>query len=55
MTTGLDTREKIRVLYRYLQQNHRYISVQVGIGGMQPISASAVYTNGYGDCKGLSI
>ncbi|MFN8319248.1 MAG: DUF3857 domain-containing protein [Saprospiraceae bacterium] len=54
MTTGLDTREKIRVLYRYLQQNHRYISVQVGIGGMQPISASAVYTNGYGDCKGLS-
>lgn len=41
-------------MYKYLQQNHRYISVQVGIGGIQPISAADVYANGYGDCKGLS-
>lgn len=54
MTVGLTTHEKIRVLYKYLQQNHRYISVQVGIGGIQPIAATDVYSNGYGDCKGLS-
>ncbi|TYA69858.1 DUF3857 domain-containing protein [Seonamhaeicola marinus] len=46
--------EKARKVYQYVQDNTRYISVQVGVGGMQPISASNVDRVKYGDCKGLT-
>lgn len=47
-------KEKIRILYNYLQQNTRYVGVQLGIGGYKPISAEKVSAVNYGDCKGLS-
>lgn len=46
--------EKAKIVYDYVQRNTRYISVQVGIGGQQPISAAEVDGVKYGDCKGLS-
>ena len=49
-----DPIEKAKIIYKYVQDNTRYISVQVGIGGIQPIAASEVDELKYGDCKGLT-
>lgn len=49
-----DPLEKAKIIYKYVQDNTRYISVQIGIGGWQPISAVEVDKVKYGDCKGLS-
>ncbi len=47
-------KEKVSTVYRFLQENTRYVAVNFGIGGMQPAPADKVSQYGYGDCKGLS-
>lgn len=47
-------REKAKVVYNYMQNKTRYISVQIGIGGWKPMLAEDVDRLGYADCKGLS-
>ncbi|UJH68231.1 DUF3857 domain-containing protein [Allomuricauda sp. SCSIO 65647] len=49
-----DDLEKAKVIFDFVQENTRYISVQVGIGGIRPIVADEVDRVKYGDCKGLS-
>jgi transglutaminase-like putative cysteine protease len=55
MVKGIqDTRQKVRLLYEYMQSKTRYVSIQIGIGGWQPVDPASVSINGSGDCKGLS-
>lgn len=55
LTAGCQTTlEKLSRLYDYLRERTRYVSIQLGIGGLKPIPAKEVSRVGYGDCKGLS-
>jgi hypothetical protein len=54
VTTEMSDIEKARVVYQYLQDKVRYISVQIGIGGWKPMLASEVDRLSYGDCKALT-
>jgi hypothetical protein len=49
-----DPIQKAKLIYDYVQQKVRYISIQVGIGGWKPMLASDVDRLGYGDCKALT-
>lgn len=49
-----DPIKKAKIVYNYVQQKTRYVSVQVGIGGFKPMLAKEVDKLGYGDCKALS-
>lgn len=48
-----DDKRKARFLYNYMQQNMRYVSVQLGLGGLKPFPAKFVDDKKYGDCKAL--
>jgi hypothetical protein len=52
--TAADQKERISILYKYLQQNMRYVSIQLGIGGFKPFSVKFVDEKKYGDCKALT-
>lgn len=47
-------REKVRILFDYLGETTHYVSIQLGIGGFQPMEASEVEKTNFGDCKALS-
>ena len=45
----------IKALYTYLQNEYRYMSIQLGIGGWKPQPNVFTYNKGIGDCKALSL
>tara|TARA_R110002049_G_scaffold86338_9_gene219663 strand:+ start:34255 stop:36162 length:1908 start_codon:yes stop_codon:yes gene_type:complete len=55
LTAGVDDKiERAKIVYKYMQDKTRYISIQVGIGGWKPMLANDVDKLGYADCKGLT-
>lgn len=50
-----DTVSMVRTLYHYVQDHTRYVSIQLGIGGMKSFPASDVSVKKFGDCKALSM
>ena len=52
LTAGMtDPLAKMQALASYVQQNIRYVAIEVGIGGYQPHPAADVFKHQYGDCK----
>lgn len=54
VTDAPTRRDTVRRIYRHLQKNTRYVSVQLGMGGWRPFSPAYVRERGYGDCKALT-
>ena len=50
----IDPIKKARIIYQYVQDKTRYVSIQLGLGGWKPMPAKDVDRLGYGDCKALS-
>lgn len=48
-----DPKQKAKLIYEYMQRKTHYVSIQIGIGGYQPMPAEEVDRLSYGDCKAL--
>jgi Domain of Unknown Function with PDB structure (DUF3857)/Transglutaminase-like superfamily len=43
--------QKMQAIAQFVQHDIRYVSIDLGIGGIQPHSAPDVFSHRYGDCK----
>jgi hypothetical protein len=50
-TTSSGSLAKMRALAAFVQNDIRYVAVELGIGGYQPHPAAEVFNNRFGDCK----
>lgn len=49
------TKDKIRAVLEYIQDNFRYVSMSFGDNSLVPHRTDSVFQNKYGDCKDLSL
>jgi hypothetical protein len=55
LTAGIrDPNAKTKALFYYVEQEIRYVSINLGKSGYEPIPAPEVFENKYGDCKDKS-
>jgi hypothetical protein len=55
LTSGLSSpEEKMKVLYDYVQEHVRYVSVAIGAGAFKPLPCNQILEYGYGDCKDMT-
>ncbi|WP_117884520.1 transglutaminase-like domain-containing protein [Aureibaculum luteum] len=55
LTKGVtDPIEITKILYNYVQNNMKYVAIEIGMGAFIPTAANEVLTNKQGDCKDLS-
>ena len=55
LTAGLSTpEEKAAALFYYIEQEIRYVAINLGQSAYEPAAARAVFANKYGDCKDKS-
>jgi hypothetical protein len=50
-----DLKDKVRAILGYIQDNFRYVAVDLGSHGFEPHSTDEIFKNRYGDCKDLSL
>jgi hypothetical protein len=43
--------EKVEAIYKWVQDNIKYVAIEDGLGGFKPREASEVCSKRYGDCK----
>lgn len=46
-----DFRDRVEAIADFVQQQIRYVAIEIGIGGHQPHPASDIFRTQYGDCK----
>ena len=49
-----DELQKVDAVYKWVQQNIKYIAIEDGLGGFMPRNATKVFARRYGDCKDMS-
>ncbi|RME26744.1 MAG: DUF3857 domain-containing protein [Deltaproteobacteria bacterium] len=49
-----DDIDKVRLVWRYMNENIRYVGLERGLAGFVPLSASVVCSKKYGDCKAVA-
>lgn len=52
--TCADVKTKVGIVRRFMGETTRYVSIQLGIGGYQTMTAEEVVSRGVGDCKALT-
>lgn len=49
--TNTDFTDRIQKVAGFIQQQIRYVGIEIGVGGYIPHTAAEIYRNRYGDCK----